>query len=201
MSLDHSAELRTAAQALLDLAAETADELAVNDYWHSQHAAPSQWFANGVTNAIGGAPGELAALLSPAVARSLASWLRHEADHTGRGTRDALTIARTINRGRPCEQTRPRESPARPSPEPERQFPDEAACEKANLSAVFHPGDGEGLPCIEVCGVLVFVYLDVHSGTLRVSVDRESANAALTQAGGTVPLRIETEDRVVWDDI
>jgi len=101
MSLNHSAELRTAAQALLDLADETADELAVNEYWHSEHAAPSQWFANGVANAVGGAPGELAALLSPAVARPLASWLRREADRSGQGTHDALAIARAINRSRP----------------------------------------------------------------------------------------------------
>lgn len=73
-------ELHAAAQTLLDLADETAEDIASNDYWHSERVGPERWFANGIDNAVGGPGGRLAGLLSPATARSLAGWLRFEAD-------------------------------------------------------------------------------------------------------------------------
>lgn len=72
-------ELRTAAQTLLDLADETDQELADNEYWHSQIAPREKWFANGIDNACGGPAGKLAGLLSPEAARELADWLRGHA--------------------------------------------------------------------------------------------------------------------------
>lgn len=42
---------------------------------------------------------------------------------------------------------------------------DDEACAEANSSAVFHPMDGpddEGLPCMEIAGILVFAYLDAE---------------------------------------
>jgi hypothetical protein len=44
------------------------------------------------------------------------------------------------------------------------QFPDAADCERANRAAIFHAGIHDGLPCLEVDGVLVFAYLDPQAG-------------------------------------
>lgn len=69
-------ELHTAAQTLLDLADETAEEIETNPYWHSEIAERPRWFANGVENGLGGPAGRLAGLLSPEAARALAALLR-----------------------------------------------------------------------------------------------------------------------------
>ncbi|MEU7688834.1 hypothetical protein, partial [Streptomyces spectabilis] len=71
------------------------------------------------------------------------------------------------------------------------------ACAQANSAAVFYrqeePGD-EGLPCIEIVGVLVFVYLDADRRSLRVSVHLDTADDRLVGADGTVPMRVEVGD-------
>ncbi|WP_143658325.1 hypothetical protein [Embleya scabrispora] len=80
------------------------------------------------------------------------------------------------------------------------RFPDAAACERANRDAVFHPrNDEDGLPCVEIDGVLVFAYLDHEAGVVRVSVHLDSAQDRLLRADGRVPLRVEVEDDVVLD--
>ncbi|MFE1950000.1 hypothetical protein ACFW9D_05960 [Streptomyces sp. NPDC059524] len=94
-------ELRTAAQTLLDLADDTAEDMATNDYWRSAVVEPKHWFHNGIDNAVGGPAGKLAGLMSPRFARMLAIYFRDEA---GRGqdfdTR-AVTLARVMNGGQP----------------------------------------------------------------------------------------------------
>jgi hypothetical protein len=83
------------------------------------------------------------------------------------------------------------------------RFPSQEACEQANLNAVLHPqthpGDAD-LPCLEVCGILTFTYLDHHAGAVRVSVHLESAEPGLVRPDGTVPLRVEVGDTVIFDD-
>jgi hypothetical protein len=80
------------------------------------------------------------------------------------------------------------------------QFPDAAACERANRAAVFHAGMPDGLPCLEVDGVLVFAYLDAEVGTVRVSVHLDSPPDHLVRPDDTVPLRVMVEDTIVLDD-
>lgn len=102
-------ELRTAAQTLLDLADETDQDLADNEYWHSQIAPREKWFAHGVENGLGGPSGRLAGLLSPAAARALArtfrAWARIgdlDPDLLNRvGGPETITAARAINGGQP----------------------------------------------------------------------------------------------------
>lgn len=67
-------EMTAAAQLLLDLADDTDEEIKTNEYWHSQ--LTTNWFANGIENAVGGPAGQLAGLLNPAVARALAKTFR-----------------------------------------------------------------------------------------------------------------------------
>ena len=74
--LSPAADLRAAAQLLLDLADETDKEIKTNTYWHSEIRPPVAWFANGIDNACGGPAGILAGLLSPPLARELAHWMR-----------------------------------------------------------------------------------------------------------------------------
>jgi hypothetical protein len=96
--LSPAADLRAAAQLLLDLADETETEMETNTYWHSQIRPPVAWFANGIDNACGGPAGILAGLLSPPLARELADWMRGGAKFLddvvsvhGRLTTQALT--------------------------------------------------------------------------------------------------------------
>ncbi|WP_331733220.1 hypothetical protein OG948_60425 (plasmid) [Embleya sp. NBC_00888] len=80
------------------------------------------------------------------------------------------------------------------------RFPDEDACEQANRDAIFHPQtDADGLPCVEIDGVLVFAYLDHEAGAVRVSVHLDSAQDRLLRPDGSVPLRVEVEDDLVLD--
>lgn len=101
-------ELRTAAQTLLDLADETAEEIQTNSYWHSEIADRPRWFANGVENALGGPSGKLAGLFSPDTTRALAGWLRSWAPIELRedaalpeDAAYALKLARQINEAAP----------------------------------------------------------------------------------------------------
>lgn len=81
---------------------------------------------------------------------------------------------------------------------------DAEACAEANSSAVFHAQespDDEGLPCIEIAGILVFVYLDANCGAVRVSVHLDTTDEQLVRADGTVPLQVEIEDATVFDNL
>ncbi|MFD3504416.1 hypothetical protein [Streptomyces sp. NPDC058678] len=81
---------------------------------------------------------------------------------------------------------------------------DAEACAEANSSAVFHPMEGpddEGLPCIEIAGILVFAYLDADRGAVRVSVHLDTTDEQLVRADGTVPLQVEIEDATVFDNL
>jgi hypothetical protein len=74
-------------------AEQAAARMARNDYW-------SLGWATGVTNAIGGEEGELAALFTPELAVEFADWLDTVASHNARyGTplpEFALTVARAL---------------------------------------------------------------------------------------------------------
>jgi hypothetical protein len=81
---------------------------------------------------------------------------------------------------------------------------DAEACAEANSSVVFHPQQGpddEGLPCIEIAGILVFVYLDADRGSLRVSVHLDTTDEQLVRADGTVPMQVEIETATVFDNL
>lgn len=82
-------------------------------------------------------------------------------------------------------------------------FPDADGCERANAQAVFHPITSEGSPpCIEIAGVLVFVYLDPETQKVRVSVhlDGLDPHSELTRDDGTVPLQIDVGPHTVFPD-
>ncbi|MGW5657204.1 hypothetical protein [Streptomyces humi] len=80
-------------------------------------------------------------------------------------------------------------------------FPGEGVCAEANSAAVFHapagPG-GEGLPCMEVAGVLVFAYLDASMQAVRVSVHLDTADELVLQPGDWVPLHVDVEGSTVF---
>ncbi|MFJ9662928.1 hypothetical protein ACIRPR_33875 [Streptomyces griseoflavus] len=81
---------------------------------------------------------------------------------------------------------------------------DDTACAQANSAAVFHPmtgPDDEGLPCIELAGILVFVYLDPHLGAVRVSVHLDTAAQQLVRPDHTVPLQVEVENATVFNTL
>lgn len=81
---------------------------------------------------------------------------------------------------------------------------DDQACAAANSSALFHPMDGpedEGLPCIEIAGVLVFAYLDAERRAVRVSVHLDTTDEQLVRADGTVPMVVELADTTVFDNL
>ncbi|MFD4588305.1 hypothetical protein [Streptomyces sp. NPDC058434] len=81
------------------------------------------------------------------------------------------------------------------------RFPGAEVCAEVNSAAVFHPQggpDGEGLPCVEVAGVLVFAYLDADMQAVRVSVHLDTADERLVQSEETVPLHVEVEDSTVF---
>ena len=81
---------------------------------------------------------------------------------------------------------------------------DAEACAEANSSAVFHPQahpDDEGLPCIEIAGILVFAYLDADRGAVRVSVHLNTIAEQLVRADGTVPVQVEIEDATGFDNL
>jgi hypothetical protein len=76
-------------------------------------------------------------------------------------------------------------------------------CAEANSAAVFHAmrgPDDEGLPCIEIAGVLVFAYLDAERGAVRVSVHLDT-DEQLVRADGTVPILVELADTTVFDNV
>ncbi|MEU6511035.1 hypothetical protein [Streptomyces sp. NPDC046942] len=83
-------------------------------------------------------------------------------------------------------------------------LPDPQACAQANSAAVFHPQEGpddEGLPCIEIAGILVFAYLDADREAVRVSVHLDTTDQRLVRADGTVPIQVEVEDDTVFSTL
>ncbi|TLS45783.1 hypothetical protein FE633_13575 [Streptomyces montanus] len=77
-------------------------------------------------------------------------------------------------------------------------------CAEANSTAVFHPMEGpddEGLPCIEIAGILVFAYLDADRGAVRVSVHLDTTDEQLIRADSTVPMQVEIETATVFDNL
>lgn len=82
------------------------------------------------------------------------------------------------------------------------RFPDEEVCAEVNSSALFHPmagPDDEGLPCIEVAGVLVFAYLDADMQAVRVSVHLDTTDEPLIRSDATVPLHVEVGSSTVFN--
>ncbi|CAM5650662.1 hypothetical protein GCM10010261_61900 [Streptomyces pilosus] len=107
-----------------------------------------------------------------------------------RGDEDYALYAEDIAR---YSQTPPSLSPA-----------DDTACAQANSAAVFHPmtgPDDEGLPCIELAGILVFAHLDPDLGAVRVSVHLDTADEQLARVDGTIPLHVEVENTTVFSTL
>lgn len=73
-----------------------------------------------------------------------------------------------------------------------------ASDDKLNRAARFLPMEAEdelSLPCIEVAGVLVFLY--VKDGVVRVSVDLDTAE--LADSKGLVPLEVTVQGTTVFE--
>lgn len=71
-----AADLRAAAQLLLDMADAADEDITTNPYWRSELEPREHWFANGIDNACGGPAGWLASMFNPATARALAATFR-----------------------------------------------------------------------------------------------------------------------------
>ncbi|MFF7452211.1 MULTISPECIES: hypothetical protein [unclassified Streptomyces] len=81
---------------------------------------------------------------------------------------------------------------------------DAQECAEANSTAVFHAmrgPDDEGLPCIEIAGLLVFAYLDADREAVRISVHLDTTDEQLVRADGTVPMLVEIADTTVFDNL
>ncbi|MFJ8142637.1 hypothetical protein [Streptomyces sp. NPDC096013] len=90
-----------------------------------------------------------------------------------------------------------------PRTDPDLSLSDAGMCAAANSAAVFHAQEGpddEGLPCVEIAGILVFVYLDADKEALRVSVDLDTANEQVVRAHGTVPVQVDIGDSPVFSN-
>ncbi|MFD5445957.1 hypothetical protein [Streptomyces tendae] len=77
-------------------------------------------------------------------------------------------------------------------------------CAEANSTAVFHAmrgPDDEGLPCMEIAGILVFAYLDADRRAVRVSFHLDTTDEQLVRADSTVPLLVEIGDATVFDNL
>ncbi|MFJ3445958.1 hypothetical protein ACIPM2_32845 [Streptomyces sp. NPDC086081] len=77
-------------------------------------------------------------------------------------------------------------------------------CARANSEAVFHSmagPDDEGLPCLELAGILVFAYLDPDMRAVRVSVHLDTTHEQLLRPDGTMPLQVEVEDATVFSTL
>lgn len=70
-------ELHAAARLLMGLADTAQGDLDTADYWKPYDKATA--WRDGLTNGMGGASGDLAAVFSPAAAHALAGWLRDSA--------------------------------------------------------------------------------------------------------------------------
>ncbi|MFF9690439.1 hypothetical protein [Streptomyces sp. NPDC014623] len=59
-------------------------------------------------------------------------------------------------------------------------------------------GEPDSLPALQVAGVLVFVYIDRQHGTVRVSVDLDTAHRSLLRPDDRVPLEISVQGHTVF---
>ncbi|MGY0497099.1 hypothetical protein ACWZHB_01185 [Nocardia sp. FBN12] len=80
----------------------------------------------------------------------------------------------------------------------DRWTPDPAAAyRRMNEAAKLHPA-GDGYPAaLEVGGVLVLAYVD-QQGTLRVSIDLDTVDSAITSTHETVPMQIAVQGEQVF---
>ncbi|MFJ2240447.1 hypothetical protein [Streptomyces sp. NPDC087859] len=81
---------------------------------------------------------------------------------------------------------------------------DAEQCAEANSAAVFHAmrgPDDEGLPCLEITGILVFAYLDADREAVGVSAHPDTTDEQLVRADGTVPTVVEIGDTTVFDNL
>ncbi|MFD3463811.1 hypothetical protein ACFWVM_29195 [Nocardia fluminea] len=79
----------------------------------------------------------------------------------------------------------------------DRWTPDPAAVyRRMNEAAQLHPAV-DGYPALEVGGVLVFAYVD-QQGTLRVSIDLDTVDSAITSTHETVPMQIAVQGEQVF---
>ncbi|NED31042.1 hypothetical protein [Streptomyces sp. SID8499] len=92
-------QLHQAAEVLRRSAQAAVAAMARNDYW-------AVGWARGVTNAIGGPEGELAALLSPDAALTLADALDTVGSEAARRLRDAVPVPLAVFAGRVVEAPR-----------------------------------------------------------------------------------------------
>ncbi|MEV0530154.1 hypothetical protein AB0I66_42800 [Streptomyces sp. NPDC050439] len=93
--------------------------------------------------------------------------------------------------------------PVHPQTSPSLGLWDAKACAEANSSAAFHPQehpDHEGLPCIELAGILIFAYLDADLRAVRISVHLDTTHEQLVRADGAVPIRVEIDDTTIFDN-
>ncbi|MFE1443941.1 hypothetical protein [Streptomyces sp. NPDC058739] len=66
---------------------------------------------------------------------------------------------------------------------------------------MFHPmagPDDEGLPCIEIAGILVFAHLDPDLRAVRVTLHLDTPDHRLVFHGQRVPLHVEVEDTTLY---
>ncbi|NUO42385.1 MAG: hypothetical protein HOV82_10135 [Streptomyces sp.] len=94
-------ELRNAADKLRALATAAQKELDTGDYWACYD--PAIAWRDGLTNGMGGASGDLAAVLPPAAVTELARWLRSAARDAREIGPDphAVAVARAVNGSTP----------------------------------------------------------------------------------------------------
>lgn len=101
-------ELTAAADVLESLARTAQRAVDTDDYWASYDKRTAWW--DGLTNGMGGAPGDLAGALPPAAVLELSRWLRAEARRLTATTHPgwqetcsphALAVARAIGGGQP----------------------------------------------------------------------------------------------------
>ncbi|MFI6290076.1 hypothetical protein ACIBEJ_00740 [Nonomuraea sp. NPDC050790] len=79
-------------------------------------------------------------------------------------------------------------------------WPDLIACDLANRDARFLPMAEDTLPCLEVAGVQVYLYLDAELRVVQVSVNVDEPRPGLLRADATVPLRVDVGHTTVFDD-
>lgn len=83
------------------------------------------------------------------------------------------------------------------------RFPDEQECRRANLAARFHPADlardPGSKPCMEVAGVVAFLYLDPKLRKVRYSIHLDSTDERLVRPDGTVPIQVDREQGTLDD--
>lgn len=73
---------------------------------------------------------------------------------------------------------------------------------EANRAAVLHPQtEPDALPCLDVAGVLAFLYLEPDHRALRLSLDLDTAPEWLQRQDSTIPVRITINGVEVFADV